>query len=95
MRGGGSGAILEALAMPLGSTNTLFIPPGLAGPGGIPLIGMFPIPASPANLAYETAGAANSTSSAPIIVIEVFDIDETPMPENAGCDLGPTASEHH
>ena len=77
MRGGGSGAILEVLAMPLGSTITLFIPPGLAGPGGIPLIGMLPMPASPAILAYEAAGAASSTSSAPMIFVEFLDMDAT------------------
>lgn len=40
MRGGGRGADLDALPMPLGSTVTLFIPPTLAGPGGIPAIGI-------------------------------------------------------
>jgi hypothetical protein len=45
MRGGGSGAILEALPMPLGSTVALFMPPAFPGPGGMPLIGTFPDPA--------------------------------------------------
>jgi hypothetical protein len=74
MRGGGSGATLAALAMPLGSTSTLFIPPTFAGPGGIPLIGTFPIPASPAVLAYEAAGAATATRSARAIFAEVLDM---------------------
>jgi len=51
MRGCGSGAILEALPVPLGSTVTLFIPPAFAGPAGIPLMGTFPEPAPPAILA--------------------------------------------
>ena len=45
MRGGGGEATLAALPIPLGSTATLFIPPALAGPRAIPLIGTFPIPA--------------------------------------------------
>src|SRR5258708_36037531 len=44
MRGCGSGAILDAFPMPLGSTVVLFSPPALAGPGAIPLIGTFPDP---------------------------------------------------
>ena len=44
----GSGAILEALPTPLGSTATLFIPPAFAGPRAIPLIGTFPIAPEPA-----------------------------------------------
>jgi hypothetical protein len=63
MRGGGSGAILEALPMPLGSTVTLLMPPTFAGPGGIPLIGTFPEPAAPAIRAYEAAGAARMKSA--------------------------------
>ena len=95
MRGGGSGAILEALAMPLGSVITLFIPPGLAGPGGIPLIGMFPMPASPAILAYEAAGAASSRA-VHMIFAEVLDMDETPIVlEDVGCDVGLPVREHH
>jgi hypothetical protein len=58
MRGGGSGFILEALPMSLGSTGTLFIPPAFAGPGAIPLIGHISMPASPAILAYEAPDAA-------------------------------------
>src|SRR5258708_14939250 len=44
MRDGGSGAILAAFPMPLGSTVVLFSPPAFAGPGAIPLIGTFPDP---------------------------------------------------
>src|ERR1700736_569542 len=74
MRGGGSGAILEALPMPLGSTVTLFIPPTFAGPGGIPLMGTFPEPAPPAILANEAAGAARRTRNARAIFTEVLDM---------------------
>src|SRR6202040_4328615 len=52
MFGCGSGAILEALPTPLGSTATLFNPPAFAGPRAIPLIGTFP-------MAPEPAGRAN------------------------------------
>src|SRR6202040_2528443 len=51
MFGCGSGAILEALPTPLGSTATLFIPPAFAGPRPIPLIGTFPIAPEPAGRA--------------------------------------------
>jgi hypothetical protein len=74
MRGGGIGATLLALPTPLGSTVTLFIPPAFAGPDGIPLIGTFPIPASPAALANEAAGAATMTTRARAIVFALFDI---------------------
>jgi hypothetical protein len=74
MRGGGSGGILEALPMPLGSTPTLFIPPALAGPGGIPLMGIFPVPASPACLAEEAAGVATTMSSMIKTFAEVSDM---------------------
>ncbi len=47
--GCGSGASLEALPTPLGSTATLFIPPAFAGPRAIPLIGTFPIAPEPAS----------------------------------------------
>ena len=47
MFGCGSGAILEALPTPLGSTAALFIPPAFAGPRAIPLIGTFPIGPEP------------------------------------------------
>jgi hypothetical protein len=46
--GCGSVAILAAEPMPLGSTVILFIPPAFAGPGAIPPIGTFPVPAEPA-----------------------------------------------
>ena len=77
MRGGGSGAILEALPIPLGSTATLFIPPAFAGPRAIPLIGTFPVAAEPAlraNCANEAAGVARTTRTAKAIFAEVFDM---------------------
>jgi len=74
MRGGGSGAVLAALPMPLGSTVTLFIPPAFAGPGAIPLIGTFPIPASPGVLANEAAGAARKMKNASVIFTGVLDM---------------------
>jgi hypothetical protein len=74
MRGGGSEAILAALPMPLGSTATLFIPPAFAGPRAIPLTGTFPIPASPAILANEAAGADSNTSNARAIFAGVLDM---------------------
>ena len=72
MRGWGSGATLEALAMPLGSTITLFNPRAFAGPGAIPLIGTFPVPASPAILANEAVGAARRMTNAIAIFVEVL-----------------------
>jgi hypothetical protein len=51
MCGCGSGAILEALPTPLGSTAALFNPPAFAGPRAIPLIGTFPIAPEPAGRA--------------------------------------------
>jgi hypothetical protein len=74
MCGDGSGAILEALPMPLGSATTLLIPPGVAGPDGIPLIGEFPAPASPAIIANEAVGAAKDTKIARAIFAEVLDM---------------------
>jgi hypothetical protein len=79
MRGGGSGAILEALPMPLGSTAVLFMPPAFPGPGGMPLIGTFPDPTRPAVLpiddcANEAAGAASAITNARAIFVEVFDM---------------------
>ena len=75
MRGGGSGATLEALPTPLGSTTTLFIPPAFAGPGAIPLIGTFPVAAEPAlraNCANEAAEVAKTTKNAKAIFTVVF-----------------------
>jgi len=60
--------------MPLGSTVTLFIPPAFAGPGAIPLMGTFPIPASPAILANEAAGADRTTKNARAIFTGVLDM---------------------
>ena len=57
MCGCGSGAILEALPTPLGSTTTLFIPPAFPGPRGIPLIGTCPIAAEPAGRANPAIAA--------------------------------------
>jgi hypothetical protein len=84
MRGGGIGATLLALAMPLGSTDALFIPPALAGPAGIPLIGTFPMPASPATLANEAAGAASMTRTAMAIVFALLDIMRLLIDESIG-----------
>jgi hypothetical protein len=72
MCGCGSGAILEALPMPLGSAITLSIPPRVAGPDGIPLIAEFPAPASPAIIANEAVGAAKDTKNARAIFVEVL-----------------------
>jgi hypothetical protein len=83
MRGGGSGASLEAFPTPLGSTTALFIPPAFAGPRGIPLIGTFPVAAEPACRANppeppcranEAAGHAKTTKMAKAIFTEVFDM---------------------
>jgi hypothetical protein len=81
MCGCGNGAILEALPIPLGSTITLFMPPALAGPGAMPLIGTFPEPGPPAvrvpaNCANEAAGVASANRIAKAIFIEVFDMVE-------------------
>jgi hypothetical protein len=81
MWGSGSGAILAAFPMPLGSTITLLTPPAFAGPGGIPLIGRFPDPAAPAIRANEAVGAAVARSNAKAIFTEVFlmlDIAKSP-----------------
>src|SRR6266403_1020072 len=64
MRGGGIGATLLALPIPLGSTAALFIPPAFAGPRAIPLIGTFRVAAEPglrANRANVAAGVARTT----------------------------------
>jgi hypothetical protein len=74
MRGGGSGAILDAFPIPLGSTITLFMPPAFAGPGAIPLIGTFPDPAPPALRANEAAGAARITKNAKATFTGMFDM---------------------
>jgi hypothetical protein len=42
---------LEAFSMPIGSASAMFNQPGFAGPNGIPRIGKFPAPASPAIIA--------------------------------------------
>jgi hypothetical protein len=46
--GGGGGATLEALPMPLGSLTELLPPPTLPGPDGMPLTPVVPAPAEPA-----------------------------------------------
>jgi hypothetical protein len=71
--------------MPLGSTEALFIPPTLAGPDGIPLIGTFPMPASPAILANEAAGAARTMRRAMAIVFALLDIMRLLIDESIGC----------
>jgi hypothetical protein len=77
MRGGGSGAILDALPIPLGSTVTLFRPPMFAGPGGMPLIGILPDPTAPAvraACANEAAGVARDSNNAKAIFAAVLDM---------------------
>jgi hypothetical protein len=74
MCGCGSCAVLAALPIPLGSTLILFMPPTLAGPGGMPLIGTFPAPAPPAIRANEAAGGAKASSNATAIFAEVLDM---------------------
>src|SRR5882724_9376936 len=74
MCGGGNGAILEALPIPLGSASALFSPPTFAGPGGMPLIGRFPAPASPAIRANEAAGAERKMKNARAIFTEALDM---------------------
>jgi len=79
MRGAGSGAILEALPIPLGSTNELFNPPTFAGPGAMPLIGKLPDPTAPAiraACANETVGAARDSSNTKEIFAGVLDMTE-------------------
>jgi hypothetical protein len=46
--GAGGEASLDAFPAPLGSSPALFAPPGLAGPGGTPLMPEVPAPAEPA-----------------------------------------------
>jgi hypothetical protein len=46
--GGGGGATLAALPMPLGSLIELLAPPTLPGPEGMPLTPVVPAPAEPA-----------------------------------------------
>ena len=75
MCGGGSGATLEALPTPLGSTTTLFIPPAFAGPCATPLIGTFPVAAEPAlraNCANEAVEVAKTRKNAKAIFSVVF-----------------------
>src|SRR5882757_3404471 len=77
IRGAGSGATLDALPIPLGSTITLFIPPAFAGPGPIPLIGTLPDPAPPAvrdACANEAAGVARASINAKTIFAAVLDM---------------------
>ena len=58
-------------------TLILLKPPTLAGPWGIPLIGRFPDPASPAMRANEAVGAAASRSTRAILA-GMFDMRRTP-----------------
>ena len=93
MFGCGSGAILEALPTPLGSTATLFSPLAFAGPRAIPLIGTFPIAPEPAGRenpriaaeppcpprANEAAGGVKTMNNAIAIFTEVLDMGSTTM----------------
>jgi len=82
MRGVCRGRIFEAFSMPLGSASTLLIPPGFAGPSGIPLIDKFAAPASPAIIANEAAGIVGKTMNARAIFDEVMDMKWL---QNFGC----------
>jgi hypothetical protein len=93
MFGCGSGAILEALPTPLGSTVELFNPPALAGPRAIPLIGTFPVAPEPAGRANppiaaepacpprakEAAGGVKTMNNATATFTEVLDMGSTTM----------------
>jgi hypothetical protein len=99
MCGCGSGAILEAFPIPLGSTATLFNPPALAGPRAMPLIGKFPVPAEPglrANCANEAAGVARTRSTAKAIFTEVFGMgklhDDSRERRMREADVGPLSA---
>ena len=102
MRGGGSGATLEALPTPLGSTITLFIPPAFAGPGATPLIGTLPDPAAPAvraACANEAAGAARDSNNTKAIFAGVLDMTKLHCLTRAfgitEADLGLSSRGHH
>ncbi len=100
MCGCGSGAILEALPTPLGSTVALFIPPALPGPRAIPLIGTFPIAPEPAGranpaiapLANEAAGEAKTTKNTKATFTDVFDMGSSTIcslsAPSRGADVG-------
>jgi hypothetical protein len=87
--GGGGGATLDALPMPLGSLTELLTPPTLPGPDGTPLTPVVPAPAEPAAgvpaglavapgapafCAKEPGDPINVTVIASARVIGVFDI---------------------
>jgi hypothetical protein len=76
MGGIANGGTLDALPIPLGSTLTLLMPPTLAGPGGMPLIGTFPAPASPAIRANDAAGVARRRRARATFT-EVLDIENS------------------
>jgi hypothetical protein len=99
MRGGGSGATLEAFPTPLGSTVALFIPPAFPGPGGIPLIGTFPAAAEPAFRANEAAGEAKITKNANTTFAEVFDMGklhyDSPERPTRETNVGSPVCRHH
>ena len=71
-----NGGTFDALPIPLGSTLLLLMPPMLAGPGGMPLIGTFPAPAWPAIFANDATGVA-MRSNATAILTDVFDIEDS------------------
>jgi hypothetical protein len=70
-----NGGTLDALPIPLGSTLMLLRLPTLAGPGGMPLIKTFPVPAWPAIRANDAAGAAGRRARASFT--EVFDTEDS------------------
>jgi hypothetical protein len=94
MWGPGSGAILAAFPIPLGSTITLFMPPTLAGPDAMPPMGTFPDPISPAIRANDAAGEAKASSNAIASFAEMLDMVKL----HAGlaeADLGWRTRSHH
>jgi hypothetical protein len=91
--GGGGGATLAALPMPLGSLTELLAPPTLPGPDGMPLTPVVPAPAEPA---FGVPTALPDPAGAPVLwanelnapvkpiaaasarVVGAFDIGRTP-----------------
>lgn len=74
-----SGGILAAFPMPLGSESAL----GLAGPNGIPLIGVLPAPADPAG-GVSCAKAGVDTIRLPSAkAIKTAELPDIPISPNA------------
>jgi hypothetical protein len=94
MFGCGSGGTLVAFPIPLGSTITLFMPPTLAGPGGMPLMGTFPDPTAPAVRANDAAGEAKASSAAMASFAERLNMAKLHI-WFAEADVGPPIRRHH